>query len=87
MQGFELGMSDFGQRMRSIVDSEVNKISYNAANQTTSAMTNNVTREIHRTNTVEKIARIEGDGITDELIRMLGLRLKAEERRTGVSFA
>ena len=35
------------------------------------------------TKTVEKVARIEGDGVTGELVRMLGLRLKEEDNRVG----
>ena len=47
-----------------------------------------VTREvINTTNTIETVARVEGDGITDELVRLLGLRLKAENRRAGTAFA
>lgn len=43
-----------------------------------------ISREVITNNrTVEKVARLEGDGLTDELVRMLHLRLKAEDDRLG----
>lgn len=89
MQGFESGMSDFGRKMQMAVDAETATVSANIAAQTDENIAKNqIVREVHTNNrTVEKIARVEGDGITDELIRLLGLKLKAEDRRAGMSFA
>lgn len=89
MQGFEIGMSDFGRKMQTAVDAETAIVSANISARSDENMARNqVVREVHTNNrTVEKIARVEGDGITDELIRLLGLKLKAEDRRAGMSFA
>ena len=74
-------------QMQAAIDAETNKISLNAATQTEGKAANSgVTREVHtNTKTVEKVAQIEGDGVTDELVRMLGLRLKTEDNRVGDS--
>ena len=83
--GFEDEMADMSKRMQSVIDAETNKISFNAATQAESKAANSgVTREVHtNSRTVEKVAHIEGDGVTDELVRMLGLRLKTEDNRVG----
>lgn len=83
--GFEDEMSGWGDRMQAAVNAETGKISMNAATQAEGrAASNGVTREVHtNTNTVEKVARLEGDGMTGELVRMLGLKLKEEDTRVG----
>ena len=82
-------MSGIYEKMQSAVDAEISMISANTATQAESkAASTGVTREVTKTtNTVEKVARIEGDGVTDELVRLLGLRLKTEDNRMGESFA
>lgn len=87
--GFEAEMAGMSKRLQAAINAETNKISFNAAAQAEGRATNSgVTREVHTNNkTVEKVARIEGDGITDELIRLLGLRLKDEDWRAGTSLA
>lgn len=86
--GFEEEMGGLSKKMQAAVDAETNKISFSAATQAeSSAATSGVTREVYKsTNTVEKVAQIEGDGVTGELVRMLGLRLKTEDNRVGDSF-
>lgn len=83
--GFEDGMDGWGKRIQATVNAETDKISVNAATQAEGrAASNGVTREVHTsTNTVEKVARLEGDGVTGELVRMLGLKLKEEDTRVG----
>ena len=83
--GFEDEMDGWGKRMQAAVSAETGKISVNAATQAEGrAASNGVTREVHTsTNTVEKVARLEGDGVTGELVRMLGLKLKEEDTRVG----
>lgn len=83
--GFEDEMDGWGKRMQAAVNAETGKISMNAATQAEGrAASNGVTREVHtNTNTVEKVARLEGDGMTGELVRMLGLKLKEEDTRVG----
>lgn len=83
--GFEDEMDGWGKRMQAAVNAETGKISMNAATQAEGrAASNGVTREVHTsTNTVEKVARLEGDGVTGELVRMLGLKLKEEDTRVG----
>ena len=83
--GFEGEMDGWGKRMQAAVNAETGKISVNAATQAEGrAASNGVTREVHTsTNTVEKVARLEGDGVTGELVRMLGLKLKEEDTRVG----
>lgn len=85
--GFEDEMGGWGKRMQAAVNAETGKISVNAATQAEGrAASNGVTREVHTsTNTVEKVARLEGDGVTGELVRMLGLKLKEEDTRVGDS--
>ncbi len=87
--GFEGEMADFGRQMQATVDRETGKITANVAAQADGkAAADGVTREIRTNNrTVEKVARVEGDGVTGELVRMLGLKIKAEDRRRGVSLA
>lgn len=89
MVGFEDEMADFGRQMQATVDREVGKISANAAAQADGkAAAEGITKEVHNnTKTVEKVARVEGEGVTGELVRMLGLKIKAEDRRTGPSLA
>lgn len=83
--GFEDEMGGWGKRMQAAVNAETGKISVNAATQAEGRVASNgVTREVHTsTNTVEKVARLEGDGVTGELVRMLGLKLKEEDTRVG----
>ncbi|MEG0764403.1 MAG: phage tail tape measure protein [Pseudoflavonifractor sp.] len=85
MVGFEDEMAGLSRRMQAAVDAETGGVSLNAAAQAEGRAANSgVTREVRTsTNTVEKVAHIEGDGITGELVRMLGLRLKAEDKRVG----
>lgn len=85
---FQTELSGIYKKMQAAVDMESNKISSNAAAQAESkAASSGVTREVTNTNTtVEKVARIEGDGVTGELVRMLGLKLKDEDNRVGDSF-
>ena len=88
MVGFEDEMAGLSKQMQATIDAETNKIGFNAATQAESkAASSGVTREVTKTtNTVEKVAQIEGDGVTGELVRMLGLRLKTEDNRVGDSF-
>lgn len=83
--GFENEMDGWGKRMQDAVNMETAKISVNtAAGVEERAAERGVTREVHTSQrTVEKVARIEGDGMTDELVRMLRLRLKEEDDRVG----
>ena len=85
--GFEDEMDGWGHKMQAAVNAETAKISLNAATTAEGkAASSGVTREVHTTtNKVEKVARLEGDGVTGELIRMLGLRLKDEDTREGGS--
>lgn len=85
--GFEDEMDGWGHQMQAAVNAETAKISVNAATTAEGkAASSGVTREVHTTNNkVEKVARLEGDGVTGELIRMLGLRLKDEDTREGDS--
>ena len=85
--GFEDEMANMSRRMQAAIDAETNKISFNAATQAEGKAANSgVTREVHtNSKTVEKVARIVGDGVSDELVRMLGLRLKTEDNRVGDS--
>lgn len=83
--GFEDAMADFHRRATAVVDAETSKITANVSTQADGrAAAQGVTREVHNTTrTVEKIATVKGDGVTDELVRMLGLRIEAEDRRRG----
>lgn len=83
--GFEGELDGWGRKMQNAVAAETGKISVAAAAQSEGrAAAGGVTREVHNsTKTVEKVARIEGDGVTGELVRMLGLRLKEEDNRVG----
>lgn len=85
--GFEDEMAGLSKKMQATIDVEVAKVGLQSATQAESkAASNGVTREVTTNNkTVEKVARIEGDGVTDELVRMLGIRLKEEDNRTGDS--
>ena len=87
--GFEDELRGWGARLQATVGAQTDRlaaaVSVRAAG---AAPAPAVTKEIHNTTrTVEKVARIEGDGITDELIRLLGLRLKDEDWRAGTSLA
>lgn len=83
--GFEEAMADFHQRAAAVVDAETGMIAANVSAQADGKTAGQgATKEIHNTTrTVEKVARIEGDGVTGDLIRMLRLRLKEEDRRVG----
>lgn len=87
MVGFEEEMEGLSRRMQSAIDAETMKLSVQAATQAENkAASSGVTREVYKsTNTVEKVTHIEGDGVTGELVRMLGLRIKAEDNRVGDS--
>ena len=82
--GFEAEMGGVSGRMRSAVESEMGTISARAALGTGGSMAREI---VTNNNTIrEKVVRVEGDGgISDELVRMLNLRLKAEDKRTGKS--
>lgn len=86
MLGFEQAMRNFHTRAQAIVDGETGRISASISARAQQSTFGGITREITNNNrTVEKVAHIEGDGVTGELIRMLNLRLKEENRRVGVS--
>lgn len=82
--GFEAEMSGVSGRMQSAVAAEMGAISARAALGTGGSMAREI---VTNNNTIrEKVVRVEGDGgISDELVRMLNLRLKAEDKRTGKS--
>lgn len=87
--GFEDELRGWGARLQATVGAQTDRlaaaVSVRAAG---AAPAPAVTREIHNTTrTVERVARIEGDGITDELVRLLGLRLRDEDWRAGTSLA
>lgn len=84
--GFENEMAGLSQKMQAAVNAETSKISITAATQAEGNLASSgVTREVFKsTKTVEKVAQLEGDGVTGELIRMLNLRLKGDDRRTGL---
>lgn len=85
IMGFEDAMGDFHRRAAEAVNAETGKITANVSAHTEGkAAAQGITKEVHNnTRTVEKIATVKGDGITDELVRMLGLRIEAEDRRRG----
>ena len=81
--GFEHEMTNVSGRLQRAVSSEIGSISARAS----AGIGSESAREIiTNNNTVrEKVVRVEGDGITDDLVRLLNLRLKAEDRRTGTA--
>jgi phage-related protein len=81
----EAEMARLSKQMTSAVEAEIGAVSLEAAVQAEGARAQSgLTREIRETNnTIEKVVAVEGDGITGELIRMLGLKLKQEEKRVG----
>lgn len=83
--GFEDEMTRFHRLAQDTIDRETGKISISAAADADGkTAAQGITREVHTNNkTVEKIATVEGDGVTGELVRMLGLKIKAEDRRRG----
>lgn len=89
MVGFEDEMENFHRLAQATVDRETGRLSANVAAQADGkAAAEGITKEVHTTNrTVEKVARVEGEGVTGELVRMLGLKIKAEDRRRGPELA
>lgn len=86
MSGAECEFSDFYKQMRTALEGENLSVSSRMGNVSATPAVS--TREItNNTRTVEKVARVEGDGVTGELVRMLGLKIKAEDRRKGPSLA
>lgn len=85
---FDEQLSAAYQKMQATVDVETGKIGFGAAAQAESKAANSgITREITNTSrTVEKVAQIEGDGLTGDLVRLLGLRLKDDRDRVGDDF-
>lgn len=83
--GFEEALANFHRRAAAVVNEETGLIAANVSAQADGkAAAEGITREVRNTTrTVEKVARLEGDGITGELVRMLGLRLKEEDNRVG----
>ena len=73
------------QRFRREVEAEVMRLgAVISARAESAGRLPTVTREIfNNTHTVDRPVRIEGDGLTGEFIRMLNLRLKADDRRLG----
>ena len=84
ISGFEKEMKAVAGRLQGAVNSQIGTISSRAALGTGGSMAREI---VTNNNTIrEKIVRVEGDGgISDELVRMLNLRLKAEDKRTGKS--
>ena len=82
-EGFEDTMGTVSGRLQQAVSSEVGSISARAS----AGVGSDSGREIITNNNTirEKVVRVEGDGVNDDLIRLLNLRLKAEDRRTGAS--
>ena len=80
----ELGGSiaaDFAVNGRAAVEAEAQRVSALSAS---AAPAPQVVREVQsHTRTVERVARLEGSGVTGELIRILGLKLAEEKARTG----
>ena len=87
--GFEDEIQNLSRKMKSAVDLELAKVSVSAALQAENvAIQGSVVKEVYKdTKTIEKVAQIEGDGLTGDLIRMLGLRLKEDQSNRGFSFA
>lgn len=87
MVGFEDAMADFHRRATTVVNAETGRISSNVSAQADgNVIGKSITKEVHTTNnTVEKIVGVEAEGDTGDIIRALGIRLKAEDRRVGDS--
>lgn len=87
--GFEDEIAGLNKKMQAAVNMELAKVSVNAAIQAeNNASGSTSTREVYKdTKTIEKVAQIEGDGLTGELIRILGIRLKQDQNNIGFSFA
>lgn len=87
-EGFVVGIND-GMRNVQTAVGEIFKQTAQAFTPVAAhgaAAASGITREVHNnTRTVEKVAHIEGDGLTGDLIRLLRLRLKEEDRRVGLS--
>ena len=85
--GFEDEMANMGRRMQAAVEAQTVRLGAGvAARAEGEAANSGITREVHNnTKTVEKVARLEGDGLTGELVRLLRLRLKEEDKRVGDS--
>lgn len=84
--GFQDEMAGMSRRMQATVDMQAGKVGLHAAAQAERTTAAQSVREYHTTErTTEKVARVEGDGLTDELVRMLGLKLKAYDKRVGPS--
>lgn len=93
-QGFFVGFEDEMRRFHGLAQEtiarETSKINAQVEAQVGArSVSQGVTREVHNnTKTVEKIARVEAaDGISSELVRLLNVKLKAEDRRLGPSLA
>lgn len=84
--GFEKALAGFHERAQRVVESEIGRISVGlSAKGQAAALGGGTTREVITNNrTVERVTRVEGDGLTDDLIRMLRLRLKDEDNREGI---
>ena len=87
-EGFVVGIND-GMRNVQTAVSEIFKQTAQAFTPVAAhgaGASAGITREIRNTTrTVEKVAHIEGDGLTGELIRLLRLRLREEDRRVGLN--
>ncbi len=93
-QGFFLGFEDEMRRFHGLAQEtiarETGKINAQVEAQVGArSVSQGVTKEVHNnTKTVEKIARVEAaDGLSSELVRLLNIKLKAEDRRLGQSLA
>ena len=85
--GFEDAVADFHRRAAAVVDAETGKITANVnAKAEGNTAAQGVTKEVHTTDrTVEKVVGVEAKGEAGDIIRALGIKLKAEERRVGKS--
>ncbi len=85
--GFEDAVADFHRRAAAVVDAETGKITANvSAKAEGNTAAQGVTKEVHTTDrTVEKVVGVEAKGEAGDIIRALGIKLKAEERRVGKS--
>ena len=90
-RGLALGLEESTaaafRRFRQEVEAEVQRVGAGlAARAENAGRVPAVTREIERTtHTVDRVAWLEGDGLTGEFIRMLNLRLKEDDRRLGLA--
>ena len=85
--GFEDAVADFHQRAVAVVDAETGKIAANVgAKADGNTIGQGITKEVHTTDrTVEKVVGVEAEGDAGDIIRALGIKLKAEDRRQGKS--